>query len=112
MDRRVSTWLGVYEANTPDAKAARTRHLSLAKIARNQTIIWQSCPNAARLLGLKRYVEGIAGELLAEVSFSSVLHPICHEKFELSRSRGAGIPRVMLQGARNPLAPPVRGNTR
>ena len=53
-DRRISTWLGVYEAHTPVCGGGSNVTVrSSAKIACNPTITWPSSKNTAATRGVK-----------------------------------------------------------
>ena len=81
MDRRISTWLGVYESNTPGCEGG----------SNTSSLIGEDCPQPDDYLAIlpecggaswgTKYVEG-SPEFVAEVSNSSVSVDL-YEKFDL-----------------------------
>jgi Uma2 family endonuclease len=86
LDRRLSTWLGVYEAGTPGTAGG----------SNTTSLIGEDCPQPDEYLAIlpecggkswgEKYVEG-APELIAEVSFSSASIDL-HQKLELYQKAG------------------------
>lgn len=86
MDRRISTWLGVYELNTPGCEGGDNA----------TSLLGEDCPQPDHYLAIlaefggaswgDEYLEG-SPELLVEISHSSVSVDL-HEKFDLYEKAG------------------------